>query len=387
MKREIMLLFVISMFTNMTVMSQTYQIGHRQVTYVDPARSNRSILTEIYYPSNVAGDNVPVASGQFPIIVFGHGFVMTWDAYQWLWDSLVPRGYIMAFPRTEGNISPNHDEFGKDLKFLNEEIKSENNNPSSFLYQKIGATSAIMGHSMGGGASFLAAKNYTNFTTLVNFAAAVTNPSSITAAQYVTVPTLMFIGENDGVAPPNQHQIKMFDSCASTCKTRVTIKGGGHCYFANYNFNCSFGEATTSPQPTISRNEQFSRVMYILIPYLDYLLKGDMNAGTLYWNRLTNDTNTTHVKYCTTTDIRETSSAPFTIYPNIVSNDQLNILFSHEGYPVTIFIKNLLGETVYELTTTQKHVEILLSDKFSAGIYFVEVQYQNKTHTSKFVKR
>jgi len=59
-----------------------------------------------------------------------------------------------------------------------------------------------MGHSMVGGSSFLAAENYTNFTALINFAAATTNPSSITAASHVTVPLLMFIGENDGVAPP-----------------------------------------------------------------------------------------------------------------------------------------------------------------------------------------
>jgi len=204
---------------------QTYKVGHKQVTYTDPARNNRSIQTEIYYPANTAGDNVAIASGQFPVLVFGHGFVMGWDAYQWLWDSIVPKGYIMAFPRTEGSISPSHSNFGLDLRFLNEKFKTENTTSASFFYQHIANTSAIMGHSMGGGSSFLAAENYTNFTTLINFAAATTNPSSITAASHVTVPLLMFIGENDGVAPPATHQIPMFDSCASSCKTRITIKG------------------------------------------------------------------------------------------------------------------------------------------------------------------
>ncbi len=117
------------------LISQTFQVGHRQVTYIDPARNNRQIQTEIYYPANTAGDNVPVASGQFPFLVFGHGFLMDWDSYKWMWDSLVPLGYIIAFPRTEGSISPNHLEFGKDLRFLNEKIKSENTNSTSFLYQ------------------------------------------------------------------------------------------------------------------------------------------------------------------------------------------------------------------------------------------------------------
>jgi dienelactone hydrolase len=142
------------------------------------------------------------------------------SAYRCFADSLVPYGYILLLPRTEGGISPSHQQFGLDLRFLNEQMKTEGRTPTSFFYQRVAPTSAIMGHSMGGGASFLAAAAYTGVTTVVNFAAAETNPSSIQAAKQVTVPVLMFIGENDGVTPPAQHQLPMFDSCASTCKIR-----------------------------------------------------------------------------------------------------------------------------------------------------------------------
>src|SRR5690242_57008 len=81
--------------------AQPFQIGHTTITLIDSTRNNRAIPTEVYYPADVAGNNVPVtlATGdKFPVISFGHGFVMTWDAYQNIWDALVPEGFIIAFP-------------------------------------------------------------------------------------------------------------------------------------------------------------------------------------------------------------------------------------------------------------------------------------------------
>ena len=53
-----------------------HQVGHFNTTYQDPSRGNRNIETEVYYPATTAGDNTPMTPGQFPVIVFGHGFVM-----------------------------------------------------------------------------------------------------------------------------------------------------------------------------------------------------------------------------------------------------------------------------------------------------------------------
>ncbi|MCX7862081.1 MAG: proprotein convertase P-domain-containing protein [Bacteroidales bacterium] len=276
---------------------QNFPIGHKQFNFVDPSR-NRTIQTEVYYPATSAGDNTPFAAGQFPLIVFGHGFMMSWDAYQWLWDSLVPRGYILAFPRTEGGMSPSHSAFGLDLKFLNDFIKNEGTNSSSFFYQHILGTSAIMGHSMGGGSSVLATSNNTNLTTLVNFAAAETNPSAITAAANVTVPALMFYGTNDGVTPPNNHQIPIYNALSSACKTLIGINGGGHCYFANYNFNCSFGESTTNPQPTITREQQQAIVWQLLLPYFEFTLKNNSSAEQQFYQRLNTLNTITFLRSC-----------------------------------------------------------------------------------------
>lgn len=279
--------------------AQPYAVGHTQITYTDPARGGRNIQTEIYYPSATAGTGVSVAVGSYPIIVFGHGFVMTWDAYQNFWDDLVPQGYIVAFPRTEGSFSPSHAEFGADLKFLVTKLQSESaSNVSSPFYNHINSKSAIMGHSMGGGSAFLAAESNPNITTLVTFAAANTTPPSITAATNVTVPALVFAGENDCVAPPATHQIPMYDSLASSCKTFISVIGGAHCEFANNNFNCSFGQSTCSPSPTITRAQQQDAVSDLLKLWLEYYLKDVCNSWDTFNDSLNLSPRITHNQSC-----------------------------------------------------------------------------------------
>lgn len=355
-----------------SIIAQPYSIGHKQITFIDPSRSNRNIQTEVYYPSSVAGDNTPIVNSSFPILIFGHGFVMSWDAYKCFWDSLVPEGYIIVFPKTEGGISPDHNEFGKDLRFLNEQFKVENNTPSSFFYQRVSNKSAIMGHSMGGGASFLAASNYTNFTTLINFAAANTNPSAIDAAKYVTVPLLMFSGSNDGVTPPVNHQVPMFDSCNSTCKTHITITGGGHCYFANYNFNCSFGESTTSPQPSISRSEQQRRVFYILKPYLGHILKNNLNDSILFFNRLQNNAEYSYVRQCSyiTTDVLSVSPKSDIILSPNPFNDSLKIGVDDDDDDDDVFIYNTIGEIIWKGNI--KRVTTINTSEWPKGVYYIK---------------
>ncbi len=299
MKKKLFLTLFGLFATFANVNAQTYQIGHVQITYTDPARGGRSIQTEIYYPTTTAGTSVPVSAGQFPLIVFGHGFVMTWDAYQNIWNDLVPQGYILAFPRTEGSFSPNHLEFGKDLAFLVTKMQNESaTNSSSLFYNHINFKSAIMGHSMGGGSSFLAAKNNTNITTMVSMAAANTTPSAITAAQNITVPCLVFSGQNDCVAPANQHQTPMYDSLISNCKTFISVKGGAHCEFANFNANCSFGQSTCTPAPAITGAQQKDVVSDFLKLWLEYYLKDICNSRNIFNDSLVASPRINYLQSC-----------------------------------------------------------------------------------------
>ncbi|MEZ5196828.1 MAG: hypothetical protein R2764_10610 [Bacteroidales bacterium] len=295
-------LFLFITFCGITLITfgQPYNIGNTSVTYNDPERNNRSIPTEIFYPANSSGTNVPLAEGEFPVIAFGHGFIMAYSAYQYIWEALVPEGYILAFPTTEGSIipAPSHLNFGLDLRFLINKLKAEGQNSGSLFYNHIADSSAIMGHSMGGGASFLAVENISYVSTMITLAAAETNPSAINAATNVSIPTLVFSGSDDCVTPPPDHQVPMHNSLGSDCKTFISITGGGHCYFADYNFNCSLGELFCNPAASISREVQHSIVLTYLLPYLDFMLKGNQQSWITFNNLLNNPVGITSLHEC-----------------------------------------------------------------------------------------
>ena len=88
-----------------TLVKAQYQIGHyTTINFKTNDRLDRNIETKIYYPATIVDDSIRRRQGQFPVIVFGHGFIMDWSAYQNLWEEFVPNGYIMAFPTTEGSL-------------------------------------------------------------------------------------------------------------------------------------------------------------------------------------------------------------------------------------------------------------------------------------------
>jgi dienelactone hydrolase len=171
---------------------------------------------------------------------------MSWDAYMNLVDHYVPLGYILAFPRTEGSFTPSHLDFAKDLVVVANRMELENNNVGSLFYNALNGKKAIMGHSMGGGATFLAlAETNASFDVAIGLAPAETNPSAVSAAANSSLPGIVLSGSSDAVTPPANHHQLIYNTWTSSCKTYVSITGGAHCYFANANLNCDFGEVTS----------------------------------------------------------------------------------------------------------------------------------------------
>jgi dienelactone hydrolase len=280
---KVFLCLFIGFFSLPLLFAQTLNIGHTTLTFNDPNRTGgfgsgggpgRQIQTEIYYPATTAGENAAVADGQWPVIVFGHGFAMNWDAYSNIWTALVPYGYIMAFPRTESGIfpSPSHGDFGQDIALIAQKMTNAGQNGTGLFYSKISDYTCAMGHSMGGGAAVLAASQSTQFDCYLGLAPAETNPSAIAAAANLQIPSLILSGSNDGVTPPAQHHIPIYYAIPHECKSFANLIGGGHCYFANSNFNCDFGESTSSTGISLSRSEQQSLMYQQIIPWLSYFL-------------------------------------------------------------------------------------------------------------------
>lgn len=278
--------------------SAQYTIGDKTITYTDPARSNRSIGVQFRFP----GTNSAVASGQFPFVVFAHGFQMDQTPYLPYADSLAKRGYIVGLLTTETALFPSHPNFAQDLLFVHNKLIAENSNAASFFYQHVTSKGAIGGHSMGGGSTVLAAQYGNPQTCSFTFSGAVTNPSSTAVAPLMTKPFLSFAGSRDCIAPIASHQQPMYDSSGSPCKFLINITDGLHCQYGNANSACSLGEGLSGcASSPLTRQQQIDKTLYHLIPFLDYYLKGDCSAWTLFETRYTANTVDVKQRNCTNT--------------------------------------------------------------------------------------
>ncbi|MBN1825076.1 MAG: T9SS type A sorting domain-containing protein [Candidatus Eisenbacteria bacterium] len=274
-----------------------YSVGSRTLSYTDPARGNRSVQVDLYYPADAPGEEVPFAAGDFPVLLFGHGYQMNADDYDYIWEGVVPAGYIVAFPRTEEVLFPDHLELGRDIAFLADRLRAANGEPGSPLEGHVDSSVAAGGHSMGGGASLLSLAENPSIDASVTLAAAETNPSAIAAVQGLTVPALLFAGSRDCVTPPADHQIPMFDSFGAGCKTYLNLTGASHCQFGEYDFLCGLGEIGC-PSPLIDRAAQHDLVVGYLTLFLDAHLRADAAAWSAFTDLLDTAAGITWMQEC-----------------------------------------------------------------------------------------
>jgi hypothetical protein len=284
MKFKFLYLFLVLMYVVLPadIYSQNYMVAKSLMEFVDTNRENRKIPLVIYYPSESEVNGTPLstpgARKKFPVIAFGHGYLINVKAYENLSKAIVPFGYIMVFPDTETGIFPSHLDLGLDMSFALEQMKKEGANPASIFYSKTGEKSCLMGHSMGGGSAILGARNSSPGNSIVLLAPFDTKPSAIEAAGSVSDPTLILVGSNDRVTVPLKHSIPIFESLQSSSKTYISIKGGNHCKMANKNFFCKIAEKNKADS-SISRYEQHTILFRYIIPWLEYTLKDDRDRG------------------------------------------------------------------------------------------------------------
>ena len=398
--------------------ANAFFVGHMSINFKDASRTGgytisggitmpgtgRTVGSEVYYPSTVTGDNVPVAIGQFPVVVFGHGFAMGWSSYDNIYNRLASLGYIVILPRTEGGTiapPPVHLDFGKDLAFLASQGIALNTVSSptavAIFNGKVLPKSAIGGHSMGGGASYLGAASNTTLTCLFNFAAATTNntPNSILQSTLVTVPSLVISGQKDNVADTavqNSH----YAGLASSKKFHVIIKDLTHCDVGNgTDILCAIGQPACS---TPSCNSiYFARYMTYLEPFLANQLKSDCAEGQRFMDSINSvSSNRSGRKIlgtlvCPSVNTNELiSNNQFKIYPNPVK-DIINIEYtSFTNTPVWFELYDITGKLVYKTTENSSTNANLLKElnisKLDAGTYFLMIT-QNKTKNAfKIIK-
>lgn len=374
-----MLIFLLCPFLSF---AQTFDLGFTNLSLTDTSRSNRAVDVEVYYPATPGGGglNVPVAMNNVPLVVVGHGFVMGIDAYINVVDALTPNGYAVALVDTETGILPNHTDFGNDLSFTVDAVQAL----GGIFTGKFGPKAAVMGHSMGGGASFLIAES-ANVDCLVGFAPADTNPSAITAAANITKPTLIFAGEDDCIAGIANHQQPMYDALASSCKTLINVLGGSHCKFAENNLACSTGEVLC--QGSLTRADQHAIVDDYLVPYYDFFLKGDTAAWATFNNLLATDTRISPQNNCNITAVETINNAiEVQIYPNPAS-DQMTVEVTDVRVQ-TIELLDYQGRIVRQQNNIGENSVIQLNlSNVSNGLYLLQLTTEEGLVTRKIVKQ
>jgi dienelactone hydrolase len=392
-----LLLALFAVFFTSSIQAQ-FAIGHTTITFNDPNRAGgfgsgggpgRQIQTEIYYPTASAGDNVPVSSGEFPVVVIGHGFVMSWDAYANIWGLLVPQGYIVALPRTEGSFSPNHPDFALDLVQVLDKIFELDNVNTSIFYQKVGTTGALLGHSMGGGSAFLGGAITSSATTIVGLAPAeTTGQSAIAAAANIAVPVLVFSGSEDAVTPPAEHHLPIYNAAASECKFYLSIVGGGHCYFANANTNCDFGELL-SGLPSMNRATQQGLMNQFLLPWLDWHLKDNQEAALEFQTLLPATAQIDAQTDCVVLSGENKEIKVLKLYPNPTSG-QLFFEFQ-EGEiftDVQIQIYSVDGKLQKNIQLRELNSGYVLPvNDLTTGVYHLNLTSGKGSYTTRFVKQ
>lgn len=263
----------------------TYTVSHFSVKFKDSERGNRRIPADIFYPVRTkvsVTDSSSFRNEKFPVICFGHGYLISGKWYKYLIEMLVPEGFILIVPSSESGMFPSHMTLARDLCFAAREIYRLNNDSASPIFNHVDTTSCLMGHSMGGGSAIVAASLHPEIDAVVGLAPFDTRPSAIDAASAVTAPALIFAGSDDCITPPVKNQIPIYNSLYSQNKTYILIKGGTHCQMGVSHPNCRAGEKISGCGDSgISNDLQLEILKKYLIPWLNFYLKGDTGAAKL----------------------------------------------------------------------------------------------------------
>jgi dienelactone hydrolase len=252
-----------------------YPAGWRQVTIT---RANNTTFTaRLFYPATSAGQNTPLnrGGGRYPAVSFGHGFFQPVSRYQSILEHLATHGFLVIATDSEGSLFPSHQNFANDISFSLTYLEQQNVLAGAFLENALHVgIYGLSGHSMGGGASILAAAADARIDAVATLAAAETNPSSTAAAANVRVPLSLISGTADTIVT-SANNTSIFNS-ARAPKQAPVITGGWHCGYQDVSsFGCDSGPMT--------RPDQLARTRRLMTQWFTLYLKGDQSTWRESW--------------------------------------------------------------------------------------------------------
>lgn len=188
----------------------------------------------VYYPALSTGRDAPVdpTGGPYPAVTFGHGWLVHPRWYDSTLDYLATQGYVVIASTSYTQLFPSHPRFAEDMRRCLTWLEQENARVGSRLYRLVDTGRfGVAGHSMGGGASLLAAAADDRIKAVVALSPAETWPdSAIAAAAEIHVPICYIVGSQDAFAPLETNTRPMYDN-SNPPRQLIVLIGGYHCGF------------------------------------------------------------------------------------------------------------------------------------------------------------
>jgi dienelactone hydrolase len=236
-----------------TEMAGPFAVGSRSVTVT---RSNGSTFSAVVrYPAQSSGASAPFAADAMPApaITFGHGFVTPVAQYESTLSHLASWGFVAIATTSQGGLFPSHSAFAADMRDCLTFLSQQSGTTGSWLEGAVDSTAfGASGHSMGGGASVLAAAADPRIVAVANLAAAETNPSAQAAMASVTVPVRVIAGSEDTIV--SAASTRQIHDAAPGPRQFALIAGGSHCGFIDAPIIfCDSGSITRDTQLELTR--------------------------------------------------------------------------------------------------------------------------------------
>lgn len=302
-------------------------IGRYQVAFrIENITGQFETMTNsrIYYPDS--NNQIPQSAVPCPIVVFGHGYLMSIDRYYSYAQHLASWGYVVVLP-TISNPFPIPEHYTRAHSMVDAARWTANKNfvIGDIFYNKLNSYNwGFVGHSMGGGIALLAADTFKLYDTLkavVSFASPQTTPQ--THSENLLLPKMILAGSIDNIAPWQQIRQAYWQNAPAPGVFAV-IAGANHGYFMDYSYSYENGGTAT-----ISRGLQQKISRRYMTAYFERYLHNDTSNWNFlfcYGDSIKNSSfmDTVEVKYNQSNidelDINIKPYSQYRIFPNPVRN-------------------------------------------------------------------
>lgn len=167
----------------------------------------------------------PTATGSYGVVAVSPGFTAYQSSISWIGSRLASHGFVVITIDTN-TTSDQPDSRARQLKAALDKVVSLASGRTNVLYGKVDSSRlAVAGHSMGGGGTLAAARDYPTLKAAVPLAPWHTTKSFSS----VRVPTLIIGADGDTVAGVSSHSIPFYTSLpSSTSKAYLELRNEDH---------------------------------------------------------------------------------------------------------------------------------------------------------------